>query len=461
MSQHPFTLTEFLAEEVKPALGCTEPGAVALAVAKAKEYLQGSFTRAKIIVSDGIFKNGASVGIPGTAGMKGNNIAAALSLLQGNAAYGLEVLKDCKPEIIPQAVALLNEHCIEIHADTHFHGVYIHAHLTDNNGHTAQCIIEGQHDAIVKIYQDDVVVYDAQESYAKDTRAKACLSIAERIRAMSYSQVVAVLETMTSADAEYLLQGSRMNMDMALKGVEMPLGLQTGRTILQNIPLLPAGRDLASQSLRIKAYTAAAADARMGGLKEAVMSSAGSGNHGLTAIIPITMMSQVSDKNSRQLAEALAFSHLSTSYIKSRLGRLSPVCGCTACAGAGAAAGLVYMLAPHEAPHEAPATDAAQQNVALSPTKINKAANAMAIILGNLAGMICDGAKDTCALKVGTAALEACHAALLALEGHYPELQGIVDEGIENTVSNLEEISRQGMKDMDKVIINIVESRSK
>ncbi len=456
MSYPSFTLTEFLAEEVKPALGCTEPGAVALAVAKAKEYLQGTVTHAKIVVSDGIFKNGASVGIPGTAGMKGNNIAVALSILQGNAAYGLEVLKDCKPEIISQAVELLNRHCIEIHADTNFHGVYIHALLTDDVGNTAQCVIEGQHDNITKIYQNNEVIYDTQTSQAKDANVKASLSIAERIRTMSYSQVVAVLETMTSADVEYLLQGARMNMDMALKGVEMPLGLQTGRTILRNIPLLPAGRDLASQSLRIKAYTAAAADARMGGLKEAVMSSAGSGNHGLTAIIPITMMSQVSDKSSRQLAEALAFSHLSTSYIKSRLGRLSPVCGCTACAGAGAAAGLVYMLAS-----EHQTANTAQQNSSISQGKINKAANAMAIILGNLAGMICDGAKDTCALKVGTAALEACHAALLALEGHYPELQGIVDEGIENTVKNLEEISRQGMKDMDKVIINIVESRSK
>ncbi len=456
MSQPPFTLTEFLAEEVKPALGCTEPGAVALAVAKAKEYLQGTVIHAKIIVSDGIFKNGASVGIPGTTGMKGNNIAAALSILQGNAAYGLEVLKDCKPEIIPQAVELLNKHCVEIYSDTTFHGVYVHAHLKDDTGHTAQCIISEQHDNIIKIYQDDVLIYDAQSPQGTQEDDKAQLSIAERISTMSYSQVVAVLETMTAADVDYLLQGARMNMDMALKGVEMPLGLQTGRTILQNTPFLPTGRDLASQSLRIKAYTAAAADARMGGLKEAVMSSAGSGNHGLTAIIPITMMSQVSDKSSTQLAEALAFSHLSTSYIKSRLGRLSPVCGCTACAGAGAAAGLVYMLAPEEEN-----ASALQQSFTICQAKVSKAANAMAIILGNLAGMICDGAKETCALKVGTAALEACHAALLALEGHYPELQGIIDDEIETTVKNLEEISSQGMKDMDKVIINIVESRSK
>ncbi len=454
MTSPSFTLTEFLAAEVKPALGCTEPGAVALAVAKAKEYLSGTVTHARIIVSDGIFKNGASVGIPGTAGMKGNNVAAALALLQGNAAYGLEALKDCTPEILPQAMALLNNHCIEIHADTQFHGVYIHATLKDDAGHSARCIIEGQHDNIVKIYKDDAVIYSADTTQSAEQDACESLSISQRIRAMSYSQVVAVLDSITPQDVEYLLQGARMNMDMALKGIEMPLGLQTGRTILRNIPHLPAGRDLASQSLRIKAYTAAAADARMGGLKEAVMSSAGSGNHGLTAIIPITMMSQVSDISSERLAEALAFSHLSTSYIKSRLGRLSPVCGCTACAGAGAAAGLVYMLAPNQETQ-------AHKNAKITPSKVNKAANAMAIILGNLAGMICDGAKDTCALKVGTAALEACHAALLALEGHYPELQGIVDESIENTVKNLESISSQGMKDMDRTIIDIVESRLK
>ncbi len=434
MKKLPFTLNQFLTSEVKPALGCTEPGAVALAVARAKECLSNNIIRAHIIVSDGIFKNGASVGIPGTEGMKGNNIAAALAIIQGNSAYGLEVLKDCGPDTLPLAVKLLDKHIISIEADATHHGVYIHAELEDSKGHKATCIIEGQHDEIIEVRFDDSIVQCAPN---KMQSSENKLDITAEIRKMPYSQLMQVLDSITNEDVDYLLHGARMNMDMALKGLKNPLGLQTGRTIIKCVPLLPAGKDLASQSLRIKAYTAAAADARMGGLKETVMSSAGSGNHGLTAIIPIAMMAQVSDKSSDETAKALAFSHLSTSYIKSRLGRLSPVCGCTACAGAGAAAGLVYLLSEN----------------------INKAANAMAIILGNLAGMICDGAKDTCALKVGTAAMEACHAALLALEGHYPELQGIVDESIENTVRNLESISTQGMKDMDRTIINIVEAR--
>ncbi len=442
MNTHPFTLSEFLASEVKPALGCTEPGAVALAVARARQCLQEPVISAVITVSDGIFKNGASVGIPGTAGMKGNDVAAALAVVKGNADYGLEVLKDCGPDSLPAALELLKKHCIRIIADAAYPGVYVHAELKDAKGHVATCTIEGQHDAIVAVSFDgeDMLKESAQAGAATSQEQASCKkgpSISEQVRNMSYTQLTAVVETMTDADVDYLLQGARMNMDMAYKGIEKPLGLQTGRSLVRAMPLLPAGRDLASQSIRIKAYTAAAADARMSGLKEPVMSSAGSGNHGLASIIPIAMMAQVTDKNSHETAKALAFSHLSTSYIKSRLGRLSPVCGCTACAGAGAAAGLVYMLSGN----------------------VTRAANAMAIILGNLAGMICDGAKDTCALKVGTAAMEACHAALLALEGHYPELQGIVDESIEVTVKNLESISTQGMKDMDRTIINIVEAR--
>lgn len=425
-----FTLTQFLASEVKPALGCTEPGAVALAVARARELLASSVTRVDVVVSDGIFKNGASVGIPGTEGMKGNNVAAALAILRGKSAYGLEVLKDCGPELVPEAIALLP--FIHLRADAAKPGVYVHAQAHDADGHCATCVIEGSHDNIVLVTLDgnDILRAHADTS----TSAPAIASI---IRDMTYSQVIRVLDSITDEDIIYLLHGAAMNMGMARKGLSSPLGLQTGRTLLQSMGHTQPGTDLASLSLRIKAYTAAAADARMGGLQEPVMSSAGSGNHGLTAIIPIALLGEAAQMERQAIARALAFSHLSTSYIKSRLGRLSPVCGCTACAGAGAAAGLVYLLSGSTA----------------------KAANAMAIILGNLAGMICDGAKDTCALKVGTAALEACHAALLALEGHYPELQGIVDESIERTVQNLESISSQGMKDMDRTIINIVEAR--
>lgn len=435
-----FTLTEFLASEVKPALGCTEPGAVALAVARARECLEAlgtpvtplTITSVDIVVSDGIFKNGASVGIPGTEGMKGNNVAAALAVVRGNSAYGLEVLKDCGPDTLAQAKALLPR--IRIQADAGKPGVYICATVHDASGHCATCTIQGSHDTIVELVRDGVTLYTHAAAHTSDAHVE---DIPTRVRAMTFSQVIAVLDSMTDADAQYLLHGADMNLAMARKGLDAPLGLQTGRTLLRSVDCLGKGHDLSSLSLRTKAFTAAAADARMGGLKEAVMSSAGSGNHGLTAIIPVVMLGESAGKSRREIAQALAFSHLATSYVKSRIGRLSPVCGCTACAGAGAAAGMVYMLSGN----------------------MHKAANAMAIILGNLAGMICDGAKDTCALKVGTAAMEACHAALLALEGHYPELQGIVDESIENTVRNVEEIANLGMKDMDRTIIDIVESR--
>ncbi|HOO87270.1 MAG TPA: L-serine ammonia-lyase, iron-sulfur-dependent, subunit alpha [Synergistales bacterium] len=429
-----FTVKEFLKCEVKPALGCTEPGAVALAVARAKEELPGDVENVVVTVSDSIYKNGVDVGIPGTRGLRGNNVAAALAVLCGRSEYGLEVLKDCAEEDAAKALELLGKGCIKVIPDMERHGVFVEAKI-QSGGKTALCRIEGSHTNIVEVLLDDKIRFSTvcPESTNISEQAK---SISEEVSRMGFSELVSMVDSMDEEDIDYVLKGVEMNMHIAEYGFspDHDSGLNLGKTIRKHSG---TGFDSDDLSLKIKSYAAAAADARMSGAPLPVMSSAGSGNHGVTAILPVAIFAAHLGADKEETAKAVAFSHLATSYVKSRTGRLTPTCGCTVAAGAGAAAGMTY----------------------LKTKDIARAAQAMLIILGNLVGMVCDGAKYTCALKVGTGALEAYHAALLVFDGHYPEPQGLVDETIEKTVNNMVQVSVHGMQNLDRAIIDVISHR--
>ncbi len=426
-----FTIKEFLKCEVKPALGCTEPGAVALAVARAKEELPEAVESVAVIVSDSVYKNGVDVGIPGTQGLRGNNVAAALAVRCGRSEYGLEVLKDCAEEDVARAMEMLGKGAVKVVPDMNRHGVYVEATLRSAK-HAAICRIEGAHTNIVEVVLDDAIRFSAAPAKSSG-QAK---NISEEIARMGFSELVSMVDMMDEEDIAYVLEGVEMNMTIAEYGFDRSrtTGLDIGKTIRKHSG---AGFDSDDLSLKIKSFAAAASDARMSGAPLPVMSSAGSGNHGVTAILPVAIFAAHEGAGREETAKAIAFSHLATSYVKSRTGRLTPTCGCTVAAGAGAAAAMVY----------------------LKTKDIAKAAQAMLIILGNLVGMVCDGAKDTCALKVGTGALEAYHAALLVFDGHYPEPQGLVDETIEKTVNNMVQVSIHGMRDLDRAIIDVIAHR--
>ena len=426
-----FTIKEFLESEVKPALGCTEPGAVALAVARAREELSEPVKSVLVTVSDSIYKNGMDVGIPGTDGLKGNNVAAALAVLCGRSEYGLEVLKDCGADHAAEAMKLIERGAIKIVPDMDRHGVYVEASLR-SPGHEAVCRIEGTHTGIVEVEVDGSVVFTAASS-GDENQGK---NIPDEVAAMGFSELVSLVDTMDEEDIDYVLEGVEMNMAIAEYGFDQDhdTGLNIGKTIRKVSGACYNSEDL---SLKIKSFAAAASDARMAGVSMPVMSSAGSGNHGVTAILPVAIFAAHHGASREETAKAVAFSHLATSSVKSRTGRLTPTCGCSVAAGAGAAAAMVYLKTRDGA----------------------KAAQAMLIILGNLVGMVCDGAKDTCALKVGTGALEAYHAALLVFDGHYPEPQGLVDETIEKTVSNMVQVSVHGMQNLDRAIIDVIAGR--
>jgi L-cysteine desulfidase len=421
-------LKQFLKEEVKPALGCTEPVAVALAVSRAREELEGTPERVEVLLSSNIFKNGATVGIPGSGGLKGNEVAAALALVSGKSVYGLEVLKDCGPDDVEAAMKLLQAGAVKISVDRNISGVFVHARVM-NDGHSASCTIEKNHANITEVKRDDTIILSS--STPKDGGA-AALSAAEGIALMTWDEVMGYLEEADEADLAFLLDGVKMNLAIAEKGFESGVGLGAGRMIRD----LSSNFENADLGAKIKAWSGAASDARMSGAPMPVMSSAGSGNHGITAILPVALFAEEKGMSEEKKARGLLVSHLATAYVKSRTGRLSSTCGCAFAAGAGAAAGMAWLMSED----------------------MEKAKTAVEIVVSNLIGMLCDGAKETCAFKVGTGAMEAYHAALMADRGVTLEAQGVVGDTIEETIENAARVA-SNMGAIEQTLIDIVEER--
>lgn len=423
-------IKDFLSQEVKPALGCTEPGAVALAAARAMESLGGPVERAEIIVSDSIYKNGMSVGIPGTGGLRGNLIAAALGALAGHSEYGLEVLKDISGQDIQSAQTFIEEGRLLLKPDLDRHGVYVLATLF-SGGDWVRCLLRDTHTGITRVERNGEILFEKVPG-----SASAGIDIPDLVSKMGYRELVSNVDALDEEDVDYIMEGVEMNLRIARFGFENHVGLGLGRSIREH-----SGEGFEGDLVaKVKAFSAAASDARMAGVPMPVMSSAGSGNHGITATLPVYLAGLHYGKPREDIARAVLFSHLSTSFVKSRMGRLSPVCGCAVAAGAGAAAGITWML---------------------SGGDVDRAVHAMELLIGNLVGMICDGAKETCSLKVGTGAAEALQAATLALEGTaLPVSQGVIDiDSIEQTICNAVTVNSEGMPDMDRVIIGFMRER--
>ncbi|NLK19132.1 MAG: serine dehydratase subunit alpha family protein, partial [Synergistaceae bacterium] len=379
------------------------------------------------LLSSNVFKNGATVGIPGTDGLKGNDVAAALALLSGKSEWGLEVLKESGPAA-KNAEKLLAEGRVSIKVDRNVAGVYVRAEVS-GGGHTATCIIEKSHANIVEVTRDGKVTVSSGAG-----AGGGCCSAAEIITSMTWDEVMKLADGIDSEDEAFLMQGVDMNLAIAEKGFEEGVGLGVGRSIREVSPEAYK----ADLGTRIKAWSAAASDARMGGIPMPVMSSAGSGNHGITAVIPVALYGRQEKMTDSQIAKGLLVSHLATAYVKSRTGRLSSTCGCAFAAGAGAAAGITWLMTED----------------------MNKAKAAVSSIVSNLLGMLCDGAKESCAFKVGTGAIEAYHAAVLASKGVTMDAQGVVGDDIEETIINAAKVA-SSMGAIEQTVLDILDEREK
>lgn len=432
MTERQSELIELIKKEVKPALGCTEPIAVALAVAKAIETLEeNGFIQNRIKddfvinieVSSNILKNAMGVGIPGT-GMVGLHIAAALGAVCGKSCYGLEVLKDLSDFCISRAKKLVKQKIIEVGLAQTEKLLFIKASVSTESHH-ATVIIENDHDKISQIILDGESIYTADN----------CVEVKEGKSTLDYKLTVEEIYNFITEipfeDISFILESRTLNLALAEEGLTGKYGLKVGWAIHKEGNKEVFGSDFMSHAMYI---TAAASDARMAGCTLPAMSNSGSGNQGITVTMPIIAYSQRYSISEEQLARALTLGHLIAIHIKGYLGKLSALCGCVI-ASTGASCGLVYLRGG-------------------SYTQICYSIKNM---IGNITGMVCDGAKEGCAMKVASGVASAIQSAVLAREDIcISSDDGIIEEDIEKTIRNLGSIGSKGMKDTDSMILEIM-----
>lgn len=435
MTSRESEIISLIRKEVKPALGCTEPIAVALAVAKAMEVMQDGLNddkwrsrlcyTLKIEVSGNILKNGMGVGIPGT-GMVGLHIAAALGAVCGKSCYGLEVLHDLDQECVEAARTLVEREDVTISLAETDLKLYVKATVR-YDGHVSYAVIKNDHDNIVEVGFDGRSVSAASESVTE--------VVPEQKTTLDYGLTVKeILEFSTSVsyqDIEFILESRTLNLALANEGMSGRYGLRVGYALRQKENREVFGDDFLSYAM---ALTAAASDARMAGCVLAAMSNSGSGNQGITVTVPVIAYSLRYKCSDEELARALLLSHLIAIHIKGYLGKLSALCGCVI-ASTGAACGLVYLRGG----------DYGQICAAIKN------------MIGNITGMVCDGAKVGCAMKVASGVSSALQSAVLACEGIcISEYDGIIEKDIEKTIRNLGRIGSVGMQNTDDMILDIM-----
>lgn len=419
-------LVNLLHKEVTPALGCTEPVAVALAAAKSYGLIGGSVQGLELVVSSNIFKNAKAVGIPCTE-YTGVEIAAALGVSLEQPSLDLNLFSHLSEEVARRALRQLGEISFRIQVKEDLPSVYIDAEVITDVGF-ARAIIAERHTNFVYLEKNGQALLDERDEVLAERREEISLGN------FSLEELLQQALAIPAEELEFLLEGPQVNMKIAEAGLTGDVGLGIGQRWQKIIDRGLLTNDLTS---KIAQTTGAACDARMAGVKLPVMSSAGSGNHGLVAILPIAVVGEHLGSGKEEIARALALSHLVTLYNKEFTGRLSSICGCAIAAGAGAAVGITYLLEGDS----------------------NAMQSAVTNVVSNLAGMICDGGKVGCALKLCTSAVTAWWSALLACEGlTVPAGNGIVAATCGETMANLGSLAKQGMKNVDSCVISILKN---
>ena len=408
--------------EVVPAIGCTEPIAVALCVAKATEALGCKPERIKALLSANILKNAMGVGIPGT-GMIGLPIAIALGALIGKSEYQLEVLKDSTPEAVEEGKKLIDAQAIDIALKIGIEEKLYIEIICEAQGKKATAIISGGHTHFVYVANDEEILLNEQ--------AVASSNISTEDIQLTLKKVYDFAMTAPLEEIKFILETRNLNKKAAERSFKGNYGHQLGKTLnSQNINLMMGDNTFT----HILSYTSAACDARMAGAMIPVMSNSGSGNQGITATLPVVVYAEDHKKTEEELIRALTLSHLTVIYIKQSLGRLSALCGCVV-AATGSSCGITYLMGGG----------------------YEQVSYAVKNMIANITGMICDGAKPSCALKLASGVSTAVLSAVLAMEDKcVTSVEGIIDEDVDQSIRNLTLIGSQGMNETDKLVLDIM-----
>ena len=415
-------IIELIHQQVVPAVGCTEPMAVALCTARATELLGQKPEHISVLLSANILKNAMGVGIPGT-GMIGLPIAIALGALVGKSEYQLEVIKDLTPDTLEAGKTFISENRIDVKLkDGITEKLYIEI-TCEAEEHRATAIIMGTHTNIVFEEKDGTVLLDKmQPSAAAVEKAPLCLNL----------NTVWEFATTTPVDEiEFILEAKRYNLRAAAEALKGNYGHCLGKIMDR-----PLSRGIFGNSIfsHVIAKTASACDARMGGALIPVMSNSGSGNQGICATNPVAVFAKENENTREELIRALILSHLTAIYIKQSLGALSALCGCVV-ASIGSSCGITYLMGGNYV------------NVCHSVKNM----------IANLTGMICDGAKPSCSLKISSGVSTAILSATLSMEGkHVTAAEGIIDEDVDKSIRNLTSIGKEAMCNTDDMVLNIM-----
>ncbi|MCP4749492.1 MAG: serine dehydratase subunit alpha family protein, partial [Proteobacteria bacterium] len=416
-----YTIKDILKMEVAPALGCTEPAAVALCSAAAASLLKKKdISKIEVWVDPNIYKNGVAVSIPGAGENTGIDVAAALGAFGGNPDLGLEVLETIDSDILTRTKEFIVEGKLRVNLVDDKKGIYVRA-VVGSGKDKAEAVIRKIHDHIVSLKLNGKTI-EKHKLLSRTAKEKQDVVALEKwLSERTLEDLVELLKDLDKEDLDFIKEGVDFNMKLAEYGLSYGPGLGVGSTLERLVREGLLKRDI---MLAARILTSAASDARMSGVKLPAMSSGGSGNHGLTAILPIwAVKDYIVTNDDKEILRAIALSHVVTGYVKSHTGRLTAVCGCSIAAGAGAAAGITYLMGGH----------------------MRHIAEAIRNLVGDLAGVICDGAKAGCSLKLATAAGTAVQSALFALRGlGVKGSDGIVGPTTKQTMKNVGELSSHG-----------------
>lgn len=409
-------------KEVVPAIGCTEPMAVALCTAKATEALGMVPQQIDAYLSSNILKNAMGVGIPGT-GMIGLPIAIALGALIGKSSYQLEVLKDLTPETLEKGKDYINGKHINIHLKDNIEEKLYVEIVCNADGHESKAIISGGHTHFVFASHDNEVLQEEQTGKNKTAD--------EDDIKLNLKLVYDFATTAPLDEIQFLSETKEYNMNAAREAIKGNYGHNLGKTMDRPLSQGIFGKSIFSH---IIAKTASACDARMGGAMIPVMSNSGSGNQGICATNPVAVYAEENENTEEELVRALTLSHLTAIYIKQSLGKLSALCGCVV-ASIGSSCGITYLMGGD----------------------YTRVCHSVKNMIANLTGMICDGAKPSCALKISSGVSTAVLSALLSMEGKcVSSAEGIIDDDVDKSIHNLTSIGADAMRATDDMVLNIM-----
>ena len=410
-------------KEVVPAIGCTEPMAVALCTAKAATTLGRRPDRIEVFLSPNMLKNAMGVGIPGT-GMIGLPIAVSLGALIGKPEYELEVLKDLTPATLEQGKRYINDADIDIKLKQgNVDKLYIEV-VCRAGSDMAMAIISGSHTHFVFVERNNEVVLDNRGGHGGSDKEEDDIQLNFRL-------VYDFATTAPLDEISFILKTKEYNMKAAEESIKGNYGHCLGKTMDRPLSHGIFGNNIFSH---IISRTASACDARMGGAMIPVMSNSGSGNQGICATNPVVVYAMENENTEEEMIRALMLSHLTAIYIKQSLGKLSALCGCVV-ASTGSSCGITYLMGGD----------------------YTRICNSVKNMVANLTGMICDGAKPSCALKISSGVSTALLSSLLSMEGKcVTSAEGIVDDDVDKCIRNLTSIGADAMRTTDDMVLDIM-----